>query len=260
MIIEEFMIIANEAVASRLETLGVPSLYRVHEKPDTAKIEELKPIFNSFGLNVKKSGTKVFHSILKQVKGTAEESLLNILLLRSLKQAKYFTENIGHFGLASTCYTHFTSPIRRYPDLVVHRILKDTLHKNNLSKKMIKYLETILPEIAVHSSKTERTADEAEREIVNAMRVWFMKDKVGDEYAGIVTNITSQGLKIQLRDFFVEGFLHVSSMADDYYRFDEKNYRLIGRRRKTSFTIGKEVTVRVERVDIEEREIMLALV
>ena len=260
MIIEEFMIIANEAVASRLETSGVPSLYRVHEKPDTAKIEELKPIFHSFGLNVKKSGTKVFHSILNQVKGTAEESLLNILLLRSLKQAKYFTENIGHFGLASTCYTHFTSPIRRYPDLVVHRILKDTLHKNSLSKKMIKYLETILPEIAVHSSKTERTADEAEREIVNAMRVWFMNDKVGDEYAGIVTNITSQGLKIQLRDFFVEGFLHVSSMADDYYRFDEKNYRLIGRRRKKLFTIGKEVTVRVERVDIEEREIVLALV
>jgi ribonuclease R len=259
MIIEEFMITANEAVARRLEEIEVPSLYRVHEKPDTAKIDELKPIFQSFGLNVRKSGTKVFHSILKQAKGTTEESLLNILLLRSLKQAKYSKENIGHFGLASHCYTHFTSPIRRYPDLVVHRILKDSLGKNRLSVKRIKYLEKILEEIAVHSSKTERTADEAEREIVNAMRVWFMKDKVGDEFEGVVTNITSHGLKIQLRDFFVEGFLHVSSMADDYYRFDEKNYSLIGRRRKKSFEVGKEVTVRIERVNIEEREILLGL-
>jgi ribonuclease R len=260
MIIEEFMISANEAVASRLETLGVPSLYRVHEKPDTSKIEELKPIFSSFGLKMKMSSTKLFHSILKQVKGTVEESLLNILLLRSLKQAKYATENIGHFGLASKCYTHFTSPIRRYPDLVVHRILKDTLDKNKLSREMTGYLEKILPDIAVQSSKTERTADEAEREIVSAMRAWFMKDKVGDEYAGLVMNITAYGLKIQLRDIFVEGFLHVSSMADDYYRFDERNYRLVGRRGKKSFAVGQEVTVRIERVNVEEREIQLGLV
>ena len=260
MIIEEFMITANEAVASHLEEKGVPSLYRVHEKPDNAKIEELKPIFNSFGLNVKKSGAGVFHSILKQAKGTVEESLLNILLLRSLKQAKYFTENIGHFGLASKCYTHFTSPIRRYPDLVVHRILRDSLGKDKLPDRTVGYLEKILPEIAVHSSKTERTAVEAEREIISAMKAWFMKDKVGDEYTGIVTNITSKGLKIQLRDFFVEGFLHVSSMSDDYYRFDEKKYRLTGLRRKKSFAVGKEVNVRIERVDIEERSILLGLV
>ncbi|HDH53401.1 MAG TPA: ribonuclease R, partial [Nitrospirae bacterium] len=164
MIIEEFMITANETVASRLEKAGVPSIYRVHEKPDTAKIEELKPIFNSFGLNVQKSGIGVFHSILRQTKGTAEESLLNILLLRSLKQAKYSTENVGHFGLASKCYTHYTSPIRRYPDLIVHRILRDSIGKGGLSKKMTGYLEKNLPEIAVLSSKAERTAVEAERE------------------------------------------------------------------------------------------------
>lgn len=260
MIIEEFMITANEAVASRLEGLGVPSLYRVHEEPDTSKIEELKPIFSSFGLKMKMSSTKLFHSILRQVKGTPEESLLNILLLRSLKQAKYATENIGHFGLASESYTHFTSPIRRYPDLVVHRILKDSLGKNKLSGEMTGYLEKILPDIAVQSSRTERTADEAEREIVNAMRAWFMKDKEGDEYKGLVMNITAYGLKIQLRDIFVEGFLHVSSMADDYYRFDEKNYRLVGRRSRKSFVVGQEVTVRIERVNIEEREIQLGLV
>ncbi len=259
MIIEEFMIAANEAVGSHLENIGVPSLYRVHEKPDTGKLDELRPVFSSFGLNVKKSGIRVFHSILKQVKGTAHESLMNILLLRSLKQAKYSTENIGHFGLASKCYTHFTSPIRRYPDLVVHRILRDSLSGNKLSGKKIRYLEKLLPEIATHSSKSERTADEAEREILNAMRVWFMKDKAGEEYDGIVTRITSYGLKIQLKDFFVEGFLHVSSMADDYYRFDEKNYRLTGRRRKKTFTLGQEVRVRIDRVDIEERDIALGL-
>lgn len=260
MMIEDFMIAANEAVASYLEKSGGPSLYRVHEKPDPSKLDELKPIFNALGFQVRKTGAAIFQSVLKKTKGSAEESFLNIILLRSLKQAKYSPENIGHFGLASTCYTHFTSPIRRYPDLVVHRILKESLGKNRLTKKTLQYLEETLPEIAAHSSKTERTADEVEREIVRAMRVWFMKDKVGDEYAGLVTNVTSHGLKIQLKEFFVEGFLHVSSMADDYYWFDEKRYCLIGRRKKKAFTIGKEINVRIERVDIEEREIVLGLV
>ncbi|MBI5409682.1 MAG: ribonuclease R [Nitrospirae bacterium] len=260
MMIEEFMIAANEAVASHLESLEFPSIYRIHEKPDPFKLDELRPLFASFGMHFKKAEANTFQALLKKIKGTVEESLLNILLLRSLKQAKYSTENTGHFGLASESYTHFTSPIRRYPDLVVHRILKDALTRNKFSKQKREHLEKLLPDIAANSSKTERVADEAEREIVNAMRVWFMKDKVGDEYAGLVSNISSHGLKIQLKDFFVEGFLHVSSMPDDYYVFDEKSYRLIGRRRKKTFTIGKEVNVRIERVDIEEREIVLGLV
>ena len=260
MIIEEFMITANEAVASHLEKAGVPSIYRVHEKPDVAKLNELKPVFNSFGLNIRKTGPKTFQTVLNRIKGAPEESFLNILLLRSLKQAKYFTENIGHFGLASECYTHFTSPIRRYPDLIVHRILKETLHGKPLSKKRSQHLEKLLPEIAAHSSKTERTADEAEREILSAMRAWYMKDTVGNEYIGIVSKIMSYGLKIQISEFFIEGLVHVSSMADDYYVFDEKNYRLTGRRSKRAFSIGKEVRVRIERVDIEEREILLGLV
>ncbi|MBI5740911.1 MAG: ribonuclease R [Nitrospirae bacterium] len=260
MMIEEFMIAANEAVASHLEKLELPSIYRVHEKPDPHKLEELKPIFNSFGLQIKRVDANTFQTVLKKIRGKVEEALLNVLLLRSLKQAKYSTDNTGHFGLASESYTHFTSPIRRYPDLVVHRILRDSLLKGNLSKERLGYLEKLLPEIAASSSKTERTADEAEREIVNAMRVWFMKDKVGEEYPGIVSNISSSGMRIQLKDFFVEGFLHVSSMPDDYYRFDEKSYRLTGRRRKKSFAVGKEVKVRVERVDIETREIVLGLV
>jgi ribonuclease R len=259
MMIEDFMIAANEAVASHFEKLGIPSLYRVHEKPDTAKLEELRPIFNSLGLNIKKSGAQLFQSILSKTKGTAEEPLLNILLLRSLKQAKYFEKNIGHFGLASECYTHFTSPIRRYPDLVVHRILKESVDRK-IPKKIKEHLEEILPPIAVSSSKTERNAEEAERDIISALRVWFMKDKVGNEYEGIVTKLSSNGIKVQLKEFFVEGFLHVSALDDDYYVFDDKTYRLTGRRTKRVFSLGKDVTVRIDLVDTEEREITLGLV
>jgi ribonuclease R len=165
---------------------------------------------------------------------------------------------MGHFGLASKAYSHFTSPIRRYPDLVVHRILRDSMKNKSFSDRKKKYLEKILPEIAFNSSKTERIADEAEREIINAMRVWFMKDKVGEEYEGFVIGVAPYGLKIQLKDFFIEGFLHVSYMPDDYYKFDEERYRLIGRHRKKSFTLGEEIRVRIERVDIEGREIVLA--
>ncbi|MBI4843356.1 MAG: ribonuclease R [Nitrospirae bacterium] len=260
MIIEEFMVAANEAVASYLEGLGIPSLFRIHEEPDTAKLEELMPILKAFGIKVKTVGVKAFHSILKQAKGSDIEPLLNTLLLRSLKQAKYSKENVGHFGLASKSYTHFTSPIRRYPDLVVHRILKDVISKKRIMDKERRFLEKELPEIALQSSKTERAAMEAEREILAAMRAWFMKDKVGNEYEGIVANINPKGLSVQLKDFFVTGFLHVSSMDDDYYRFDEENYRLRGKRSKKSFSMGDHITVRVDRVNIEEREITLGLV
>ncbi len=260
MIIEAFMIAANEAVASHLEALKIPTIYRVHEKPDSVKLEGLKKIFDIFGIKVKKTGPKAFNKVFMQAKGIAEESLVNILLLRSLKQAKYSTDNIGHFGLASTAYAHFTSPIRRYPDLIVHRILRDSIGGKRSRDKKTAYFEKLLPEIAFHSSRTERTADDAEREVISAMRAWFMKDKIGEEFHGIVTDITSYGLNVQLKEFFVKGFLRVSSMADDYYRFDEKHYRLVGRHGKKTFSIGKELMVRIEKVDMEERKIELVLV
>jgi ribonuclease R len=260
MIIEEFMIAANEAVSSYIEGLKIPSLYRVHEDPDNSKLDELRPILKTFGLQSRGTGVSAFRSILNKIKGRAEGPMLNILLLRSLKQAKYSTENTGHFGLASKSYTHFTSPIRRYPDLVVHRVLKDIVTGKGITAKNRSYLQSVLPDIAAHSSATERTADDAEREIVRAMRTWFMKDKVGNEYEGIVTSINSHGLRVQLKEIFVEGFLRVSSMTDDYYRFDEDRFRLIGRRRKKSFTMGDEIKVRIESVDIEDREIAMGLV
>jgi ribonuclease R len=259
MIIEAFMIAANEAVASHLETRGVPAIYRVHQKPDAEKIKSMKDIFRAFGLRIRKPGARAFQKIVRDVKGTDEETLVHLLLLRSLKQARYSPDNIGHFGLASKAYTHFTSPIRRYPDLVVHRILKDSIGRKKISDKKRQYFEKLLPDIAFNSSRTERVADEVEREVVDVMRVWFMKDKIGNEYEGFVTDVTPYGLKVQLRDFFVRGFLRVSYMADDYYRFDEKNYRLVGRHSRKTFTIGKKLRVRIERVDVGEREIVLAM-
>ncbi|MBI4697419.1 MAG: RNB domain-containing ribonuclease [Nitrospirae bacterium] len=258
-LIEEFMIAANEAVASYLESSGVPSIYRIHLKPDGEKLDGMKKIFTALGLEVKKTGSRAFHEILKQTKGRPTESIVNIILLRSLKQAKYFTDNMGHFGLASDAYTHFTSPIRRYPDLVVHRILKDLIRKKKLSDKKIQYLEKLLPEIASHCSRRERVAEEAEREVIDAMRVWFMKDKTGDECRGFITDVTPYGLKVQLKEYFVEGFLHVSYMHDDYYKFNEDRYCLTGRNRKKTFHIGDEIDLRIERVDIEEREIVFAM-
>ena len=181
------------------------------------------------------------------------------MVLRSLKQAKYSTTNIGHFGLASASYSHFTSPIRRYPDLIVHRLLREILTKKHLSKKRAKELESILPDIAFHSSRTERMADEAERAVLNAMRVWFMKEKVGETFDGKVVSVTPYGLKVRLNDVYVEGFLHVSYMTDDFYEYDEKHMSLSGLNLKKRFTIGKEMTVRIDRVDMEEREVVFGI-
>lgn len=258
-LIEEFMIAANEAVAEHLTELGVPILYRIHEEPDPMKIEDMNRIVRAM-LKVKnnyKAGD--FPEIIKKIKGRPEEEVISYMVLRSLKQARYSSVNAGHFGLASECYTHFTSPIRRYPDLVVHRILEEVFHKKHLSDKRLKELEILLPDIAFNSSRMERAADEAEKEVINAMRVWFMKDKVGSEFKGKIVNITPYGLKIRLKDFYVEGHLHVSYLTDDFYKFNENTISLYGRNTKRSFVIGQELNVRIDRVDMEEREIILGI-
>lgn len=257
MIIEEFMIAANEAVAEYLDNLGIPFLYRVHEEPDPIKFEEVVRMISSILGTKIISKTKAYSELLKAIKNTSAEEIINYIVLRSLKQARYSHINVGHFGLASKCYTHFTSPIRRYPDLVVHRILKEVLDKRHVPDKKIQELKNILPDIAFHSSRMERLADEAEREVLNAMRVWFMKDKVGDEFDAKIIHVTSYGLRVRLKDYFVEGFLHVSYMTDDFYQYNERSMSLIGKYTKRVFKIGDEVRVRIERVDIEEREILL---
>jgi ribonuclease R len=260
MLIEEFMIAANEAVAEYLSGIGIPTLYRVHEEPDPMKILDIVRVMKSVSRSAQPQKPKDFSQILKEIKGKPEEEIINYMVLRSLKQARYSHLNVGHFGLASQCYTHFTSPIRRYPDLVVHRILREVLDKKHLPEKRVLELNTILPDIAFQSSRMERLADKAEREAMDAMRVWFMKDRVGNEFNANVVAITPYGVKVRLKDFFVEGFLHVSYMTDDFYQYNEHRMSLVGRHRKRSFTIGKEIRVRLERVDMEEREIILDIV
>lgn len=260
MLIEEFMIAANEAVAGYLETEGVPSLYRIHEEPDPMKLEDILKAVSPFLRQMRKSlKPSDFSQILSDIKGTPGEEIINYMILRSLKQARYSSANAGHFGLASESYTHFTSPIRRYPDLVVHRILREVLTKRDLPDKRLKELEALLPDIAFHSSRMERLADEAEREVIDAMRVWFMKDKAGEEYAGRITGITPNGLRVRLRDFYVDGFIRLSYMTDDFYQYNEKTISLTGRHTRRSFKIGDELKVRLDKVDMDEREIVFGI-
>jgi len=260
MIIEEFMISANEAVAEHLEGLGIPSLYRIHEEPDPMKLEDALRVVRQFARTGGKPLTaKDFAGILKSIKDTPHEEIINYIVLRSLKQARYSATNVGHFGLASGSYTHFTSPIRRYPDLVVHRILREILTKKVISDQRKKELETLLPDIAFSSSRRERLADDAENTVIRAMRAWFMKDKIGETFEGKVVGISAYGLKIRLNNWYVEGFLHVSYMTDDFYQYNDRTMRLFGRHSGRSFKIGQEVTVRVDKVDLEEREIVFGL-
>lgn len=260
MIIEEFMIAANEAVAEHIEGFGMPCLYRIHEEPDPMKLEDVLRVLKQFSRAEGKTFTaRDFSSILKSIKDSPHEEIINYLILRSLKQARYSVTNVGHFGLSSTSYTHFTSPIRRYPDLVVHRILREILTRKVISDQRKKELETMLPDIAFSSSRTERAADAAEFQVIKAMRAWFMKDRVGEIFAGKIVGVSSYGIRIRLNEFYVEGFLHISSMTDDFYQYNDKTMRLYGRHTSRSFRIGQELSVRIDRVDLDEREIIFGL-
>ncbi len=260
MVIEEFMIAANEAVAEHIEALGIPCIYRIHEEPDPMKLDDVVNVVKQFSRTAgKKYTARDFSDILKSIKGTPQEEIINYIVLRSLKQARYSVTNIGHFGLASVSYAHFTSPIRRYPDLVVHRILREILAKKIISDQRKKEFETMFPDIAFGSSRTERAADAAEFQVIKAMRAWFMKDKISEVFAGKVVGVSSYGIRIRLNEFYVEGFLHISSMTDDFYQYNEKTMRLYGRHTNRSFRIGQELVVRVDKVDLDEREIVFGL-
>jgi ribonuclease R len=261
MIIEEFMIAANETVAEYLESHEVPGLYRIHEEPEAVKIQEMMKVINALDIMKRRRAIKArnLSDLIRQVRDLPQGEFINLIILRSMKQARYSVLNVGHFGLASKCYTHFTSPIRRYPDLVIHRIIREVLSRRHPDSKRIQELEEILPDIAFHSSRMERQSDDAERAVLNAMRVWFMKDKTGEELEGTVVSVTPHGLKILLKDYYVEGFLHISYMTDDFYRYNEKNMSLYGTHGKKRFSLGRELTVRIDRVDLEEREIILGI-
>ncbi len=258
-LIEEFMLAANKAVAEHFSSLGYPFLYRIHEPPSEENVAEFIEFIRGFGLKLKPGeGPKAFQSVLKAAGGRPEERLINHVLLRSMKQAVYSEENIGHFGLAFKDYTHFTSPIRRYPDLVVHRLLRSQLRGKYTKPERDRYEET-LPQVASHASARERKAMEAEREIVDLKKAQFMSDKVGDTFEGLISGVTSFGFFVELKEYFVEGLVHVSNLGDDYYRFDEKAHALTGENRKRVFRLGDAVTVKLAKVDIERRRIDMVL-
>lgn len=258
-IIEEFMIAANEAVAGYVSERNIPCLYRVHEEPETEKVRNFINFAYSLGLPItfpEKMTPRWFQQVLGFVEGKPTEYIVNTLLLRSMKQAIYAAENSGHFGLASASYTHFTSPIRRYPDLVVHRILQHTLEGNTTPL----YSVAQLSEIGRHVSVQERLAMEAEREMVDRLRVRFMADKVGEDYDGIISAVTSFGFFVELREIFVEGVVRLVDLADDYYYYEEEYHRLVGRRKKQVFQIGDFVRVQVAKVDVARRHINFIMV
>jgi ribonuclease R len=261
-IIEEFMLAANEAVARHIEEHAIPSLYRVHETPDLAKLTDFSEFIHGFGYEFKIYGDNVeprqFQRLLHEALGKPEERMINEMLLRSMKQARYAAENLGHFGLAAPCYTHFTSPIRRYPDLVVHRILKRLL-AGKMKEKDLTRLAATLPETALHASKRERLAMEAEREIILLKKIQFMRDKVGEEFDGFITGVTPHGFFVELVELFVEGMVHVTTLPTDYYRYLEKQHALAGEHGRRIFRIGDRTRVRVARVSTERKQIDFVL-
>jgi ribonuclease R len=260
-LIEEFMLLANETVAAHLEKIEMPALYRVHEPPDPLKVETFQEFVSTLGYTLPGSGTAIesahFQRLVDKMRGTPEEKPIAFLMLRTMQKARYDAENLGHFGLAADAYTHFTSPIRRYPDLVVHRVLR--LSRQGADAERREEIAEDLPEIARHTSERERRANDAERELVQWKKVRFMADKVGDEFEGYITGVSAYGLYVELVEHFVEGMVHVSTMADDYYRFVERAHILRGENTRREYRLGDRVTVLVVRVDLEQRQIDLGL-
>nr|PZN09911.1 MAG: ribonuclease R [Caldicoprobacter oshimai] len=260
--IEEFMLICNETIAQHVFWRNIPFIYRIHEDPDIEKMLEFNEFIHNFGYHLKGIGgqihPKTLQQLLEKIRGTREEAIINTVMLRSLQKARYSPDNTGHFGLAAEHYCHFTSPIRRYPDLVDHRIIKDMLH-NRLDSARIAKLESILPEIAEHCSEREIVADEVEREVDDLKKAEFMLDKIGMEFDGIISGVTSYGIYVELGNT-VEGLVHISTMDDDYYVYDEKHYCLIGQRTNKIYRLGDAVRVRVVGVDMASRNIDFVLV
>jgi ribonuclease R len=263
-IIEEFMIAANEAVARHLKEQDFPLLYRVHEGPDAEALESIAPFLLSLGYRLPLKRERItpleIQKLLEACRGKPEEKVINHVLLRAMKQAHYQPENIGHFGLASTCYTHFTSPIRRYPDLIVHRILERVLHGNKLKPSERDELMTYLVEAGKHTSERERNAMDAEREIVDLKKAQFMMDKLGEEFSGVITSLANFGFFVELDAYFVEGLVRLSTLTDDDYHYYEKEYVIKGRRRGRKFRLGDTVRVKVVRINAFRSEIDFELV
>lgn len=261
-IIEDFMLIANETVAQDYFWQEIPFVYRTHENPDEEKIRKLSTLINNFGYSLHIAQDEVhpkeLQKLLMKIDGTPEEALISRLTLRSMKQAKYTTENTGHFGLATSYYCHFTSPIRRYPDLQIHRIIKENL-RGKMSAKRLDHYEKILPEVAKHSSEMERRADEAERETDKLKKAEYMESHLGEVFEGVISSVTNWGLYVELPNT-IEGLVHVTALRDDYYHYQEDTYELIGEATNRHYKLGQKVFVRAVDVDRMLRTIDFELV
>jgi ribonuclease R len=257
-LIEEFMIAANRIVAAEMSWRDMPFIYRVHEEPDLDRMQQFNEFIHNFGYSLKgvKNGVhpRALQEILEDVRGTKEEKIIETVMLRSLKKAVYSDKNIGHFGLGISHYSHFTSPIRRYPDLTAHRIIKETITEGYLSEERQDELDSELPKIADHCSLQERRAMDAERDSVDLKKIEFMEDKIGDEFEGIISGITGFGIFVELENT-VEGLVHIKNLRDDYYHYDEEKYHLIGERTKKIYRIGDQVKIKVTKVNRDERQL-----
>lgn len=260
-IIEDFMLIANETIAEDYFWQELPFVYRTHDNPDSEKMLKLGLFINNFGYAIKTTQEEIhpkeLQKLLERIDGTDEETLISRLTLRSMKQAKYTTNCSGHFGLATKYYCHFTSPIRRYPDLQIHRIIKENL-RGGLNEKRIRHYESILPGVADQSSITERRADEAERDTDKLKKVEYMEQHIGEEFTGVISGITSWGMYVELPNT-IEGMVRITEIRDDYYYYDEEKYELVGETTKRTFKLGQEVKIQVAATDKLLRQIDFCL-
>lgn len=262
-IIEEFMLVANETIAEHFHWLQLPFIYRIHEEPKEEKLQAFLEFITNFGYVVRGTANSIhprsLQQLLEQVQDTPEEGVISTVMLRSLKQAKYHADSLGHFGLATQFYTHFTAPIRRYSDLIVHRLIRTYLIEGDMSEETQQKWREKLQTIAEHCSYRERLAEDAERETDDLKKAEFMMDKIGEEYEGIISGVTPFGLFVQLENT-IEGLVHMSYLTDDYYHYHEKQYAIIGERTGKIYRLGDTVQVRVLQVNREERTIDFELV
>lgn len=257
------MLAANETVAEHFDKLDVPFIYRVHEQPKSDRLRQFFDFITNFGLMIKGTGEDIHPSTLQkiqqEVEGLPEQMVISTMMLRSMQQAHYDDTNLGHFGLSAEYYTHFTSPIRRYPDLTVHRLIRKYLIDNAMDEKELRKWEDSLPEIAEHTSQRERRAIEAERDTDELKKAEFMVQHIGDEFEGIISSVANFGMFIELPNT-IEGMVHVANLTDDYYHFDERQMAMIGERQAKVFRIGDAVKIKVIHVDVDERMIDFQIV
>lgn len=262
-IIEECMLAANVGAARFCAKDKLPILYRVHEKPSEEKLTDLRAFLGELKLSLrggKAPKAEHFSEVIEKIKDRPDAHLIQTIMLRSMMQASYNPDNIGHFGLAYRAYTHFTSPIRRYPDLLLHRVIRHELEKEHgREEEGILYTHQEMVGLGEHCSVTERRADEATRDVLYWLKCEYMLDKVGESFDGIISGVTGFGVFVQLKDIYVEGLLHISELAGDYYQFDAKSHRLVGRLTGKVYQLGMPIKVLVDRVDLGERKIDFSL-